>query len=343
MKIAPINILLPFILLSAASVPAASGPVLDFFDSLVLDIFGDAPEDEADSSSSSTGNNNKAAEYVELNLRENPILGPVMDRLGEYATGQAVTEIAQGKRAYECMNEINAADTNSRSGPARKKFQFADEVMRAISYGVAFQIFDSNEDIDVICPSEDDVRRMAVLEGGSSQNNLRRRTQEQTVGAEPAYPYLDPEDIKMTRNKHVAAYLEGGDLNNRASIGELVTQLNSQIAVYRTTSENLELAGAWVTTLGDFLSTVQPEAGIVVAGAQLDIGSFIRGLSGFLTNLSITLDQNVSRRQRTLAMLSNHKSLIDSAEIEAGLKNTQSLMIEIMALKQQVATLQARV
>lgn len=215
MKIAPINVMLPFILLSAAPVPAASGPVLDFFDSLVLEIFGDAPEDEADSSSSSTGNTNKAAEFVELNLRENPILGPVMDRLGDYATGKADTEIAQGKRAYDCMTKINEADANSRSGPARKNFQFVDEVMRAISYGVAFQIFESNEDIDVICPPEDGVRRMTVMDSGSNQNNLRRRTQEQVVGAEPAYPYLDPADIKMTRNKYVAAYLESGDLKPR--------------------------------------------------------------------------------------------------------------------------------
>lgn len=339
MKIAPFNVLLPFVIASVATVPA-SAAFLDFFDNIVLDIFGNGNDEEAEPSS--PANSNNAAEYVELNLRQNQIIGPVMDRLGDYATGKATNEIAQGKRAYDCLTQISDESTNGRSGPARKKFQFKDEAMQLISYGVTFQIFESTEDIDVICPPEDEVRRLTAAEMTSSQKNLRRRTQEQATGVEPAYPSLDPADIRMSWNKYVSVYAESEDLNNRTAIGELVYELNSQIAVYNTAAENLALAGEWVSTLGEFISTVQPEAGIAIAGAQVDFGAFIRGLSGLLTNLAMTLDRNISRRQRTLAILENHKSLIDSAEIEAGFKNTRSMVAEISALKQQVESLQAR-
>ena len=162
---------------------------------------------------------------------------------------------------------------------------------------------------------------------------------------EPAYPFLNPDDVYngfLFQNAHVNTYLESGDVNNRANIGALVDQLNSEIAVYATASENLALASDWLDMIGEFVSTVVPEAGVAFAGVQVDFGSFIRGVSSLFSNLSSTIAVNISRRQRTLAKLSNHKSLIDSAEIEAGFRNTQTLIEEISSLKQKVEELQTQ-
>lgn len=341
MKIAPIKILLPFVLAITAPRSVSGQNLFDFFGDLVGGMFGEDPKDSAKPEKVDTKKQSAAAtEYVEQSMRENLIVGPVMNRLGDYVSGEASTEIAQGQRAYNCINAIN---TNS--GNSRKQFVFADGIMESISYGIVYQLFDNDDDIDVICPKDPSERRSLALGSDGNKSNLRRRNQEESIGAKPAYPFLDADNVYsgfLFKNAHVTSYLGSADLNNRTAIGVLVDQLNSEIAVYQSTSENLILASDWITAIGDFISTLIPEGGVAVAGIQLDIGSTLRGIAGLLTTLSTSTEMNISRRQRTLRKIENHRSLIDSAEIEAGYRNTQALLAEMVSLRQKVEELERR-
>ncbi|CAB9528187.1 expressed unknown protein [Seminavis robusta] len=336
-----------------ASIPAASGELVDFLEEMVDNLLGDSDSNKPKKEGKATKDPTltPTEDIVLSRLRSNAALSPVFGNLARFVTGDAVTEIAEGRRVFQCITQ--EAEANTGSAVSRKKvssFLMSPEALDSIAMGVLYHLFDSPADINVICPKDGDEGGRALMAG----SNLRGHRQLtitsdaiHTPGAIPNYPSLDPKDVykggflKVFQAKGVESYLSG-DLNDRGAIGALVDQLNDQIVVYQTASQNTQTAGEIIYAVGELISTIVPEGGIGVAGILLDIGATVRGLGQFLQAIASATATNITFRQRTLLKVSNHKSLIDSAEIQASYQNSQMLLAELTSLREKVAELETR-
>lgn len=341
MKFAPISLVLPLFLVNVAPVAGQFKWIGDVVDSFLGDDKPPGKEDKPGKASEE-----EATEHVMQSLSANAVMGPVFSDLGSYITGSgnAATEVSEGRRAYNCiMQGANAG------GTGRMMPFFVSSAVESIAYGVFYHTFSSPEDIDVICPQGENDGERRALATVNKMSNLRRRTSHGVHGAVPRYPYLNPDDIYTgedeglyeAQNDQLNEYL-GGDVNDRLAIGALADDLNDQIVVYQTSSQNTQVAGEIIYGLGEFISTVIPGAGVTVAEANLDIGATVRALGTFLQAIASATATNVARRQRTLLKVQNHMKLIDSAEIEAAYKNSDALLEKIESLEALVADMQER-
>lgn len=162
------------------------------------------------------------------------------------------------------------------------------------------------------------------------QLQARRSTTEVAASmVEAKYPSLDPANMFVGRNDNLSAYLESGNLNDRAAIANVVDRLNDQIVVYQTTSQNLQAAGQFINAIGEIVSTVVPL--VPTTEIRFNPGSTIDALGALLEGIGTATTTTTARLQRSLRAINDHKSRIDSAEIEASYQNTR-------ALQQQLAT-----
>ena len=181
--------------------------------------------------------------------------------------------------------------------------------------------------------------------------NLRRRRRLQTESlvhemATPEYPAtLATSPYTQFAQSNVQSYIATSDLNDRTDANLIVERIFDTLGPLGLLKHRRKQNDLFFETLTAFASMVQLNETLqaqinnaltipISNGVRLDpIGAIVRGVKAMTNIFDYYVDRNIALLEQELGTLGFHDGLIDSAEIQATLRNTETLIGKINTLQ----------